>query len=209
MCQLVDFPTNPVYNAEMPDKRFQVRLQGESGLPQDVFENVLYFFTDDEETVADGLADLYDGALFLAGWKGIQIRSYDLSGGQPTFQKDYPNAQAAASLSCPSEVAICLSYATVDNPEASTPRRRGRIYLGPLRYQEIQSDRPTPTLRGQVLDFGAGLAQIGTGTAQTWKLYSKTDGQTADIESIWVDDAWDTQRRRGLEPTLRETRDVQ
>lgn len=58
--------------------------------------------------------------------------------------------------------------------------------------------------------LAAGDASSG---AWTWCIYSPTtETQTASLASSfipivggWVDNAWDTQRRRGLEPTTRTT----
>ena len=191
--------------------RYQVRLQGDTNLPADVYENTLYFDTnalDNLEGTCDGISAAYPAHLPLAGINGLQIRVYELAGGQPIFQKDYPTFAMPGNTG-PGEVAICLSYAAVDDPDASTRRRRGRIYLGPLASTPISAPRPNATLIDQVLDFGEALAQIGSASNRPWHLYSPTDNATAKIESIWCDDAWDTQRRRGLAPTARTVRDVQ
>jgi hypothetical protein len=191
--------------------RYQARLQGVSGLPQDVYENTFYFdtdFPDGVEGICDGLSAAYPAHLPLAGISGFQVRVYELAGGQPVFQKDYPTFAMPGNTG-PGEVAICLSYAAVDDPDASTRRRRGRIYLGPLGATPISSPRPNATLIDQVLDFGEAVASIGFASNTTWHLYSATDNVSAKIESIWCDDAWDTQRRRGLAPTARTVRDVQ
>lgn len=202
----------------MPVYRFQARLQGVSNLPQDVYENTYYFDVQDgplepgfggsAEEVADGLAAAYPANLPLAGIDGFEVRAYELAGGQPIFQKDYPTFAMPGNTG-PGEVAICLSYAGVDDPERSTARRRGRVFLGPLASTPISAPRPNATLIGQVLDFGEDLASIGTANGVTWHLYSQTDQTSVKIESIWCDDSWDTQRRRGLAPTTRTVRDVQ
>ena len=195
----------------MSDLQFTVRLKGNSGLPEDVYENVLFFRlldNDNAESVCDQLNTAYATFPFSGGWNGIEVRVYALGGGQPIFQKTYPTI-AQNQTTGPGEVAVCLSYATVDDPSASTPRRRGRIYIGPLAGGQLQGPRPPAGLNNAVLDLGEDLAQIGGGVGVTWMMYSRTDNVTAKIEVIWVDDAWDTQRRRGLAPTARAQRDVQ
>ncbi len=195
----------------MSDLQFQVRLQGNSGLPEDVYENVLfYFLTDNDlaEDTADDIAAAYDTFSHSGGWNSLEIRVYLLTGGQPIFQKTYP-IQSASLNSGPHEVAVCLSYATVEDPAQSTPRRRGRIYIGPLSGDNLQTTRPGFTLTQSVLQLGQSLASAGGALGSTWEMYSRTDNVTAKIESIWVDNAWDTQRRRGLAPTARTVQDVQ
>lgn len=191
--------------------QYQARWLGVSQLPEDVFENVLYFDTTSIDTVegtADGIVAAFDAWGRHSGINGAEVRAYDLEGGQPIFTKTYAYDHSTTA-GAPPEVALCLSYATVDDPTLSTARRRGRIYLGPLRQTDVQDNRPQATLITDSLALGQALAQIGFASDTTWVMYSRTDQQTAKIESIWVDDAWDTQRRRGLAPTARTVQDVQ
>jgi hypothetical protein len=116
--------------------------------------------------------------------------------------KDY--TQFFGGAEGPTEVALCLSYSADDNA-GGTPRRRGRIYLP---YAGAFA-RPSAALRNSLLDFGELLAQVGTAGNTTWHMYSVRDAAHKKIESISVDDTWDTQRRRGLRATLRVRRDVQ
>lgn len=195
----------------MAAHQFTVRLLGVSGLPKDVYENVLFFDVGAPDTVegtCDGISQAYDDLQIIGGFSGLEIRVYDLGGGQPTFQKQYP-AITSTGETGPGEVAICLSYSAVDDPDASTARRRGRIYVGPLLAAQVGQRRVSDVQAAAVLDFGEDLASVGFASNTTWLLYSRTDTQTAKIESIWVDDAWDTQRRRGLAPSKRTVRDVQ
>lgn len=193
-----------------------VALQGASNLPKDRFVNVLHFEGDDFTTgLMDELWSKYQ-AFITAAVSGLTAGGHVIScyrpGPNPTgpyAQKTYTSAAGGTGGSGPTELALCLSYATVDNPDQAVPRRRGRIYLGPFQAAYSNAARPVPTLRDAVLDLGEGIAQVGTASNITWSMYSKTDASYHKIESIWCDDAWDIQRRRGLAPSLRETRDVQ
>ena len=195
--------------------QFQVRLYGTSGLPEDVFENVLWYEVNAPDTVqgtCNELRDLYVGsgagqAVMIGGYNKVEVRAYAASGGQPVASAG-PTSLTARSPGQPNEMAVCLSYAASDDPQASSARRRGRIYIGPI-VGGNTNGRPSPTVLTQVLAFGQSLAAVGTAGNTTWKLYSRTDGVSAKIESIWVDDAWDVQRRRGLKPSSRQVQDVQ
>ena len=191
--------------------RFQVRLQSATSLPEDVFENVLYFSVDSPDTVqgcAEGIRDAYLNHAPISGVSTIEVRAYPLGGGQPEVIVGPQTATGLSGGTLPTEVALCLSYAAVDDVSASTARRRGRIYIGPIGAAS-PGDRPSSALQSAVLDLGEALAQIGFGANTTWVMYSPTDDTTAKIEAIWVDNAWDTQRRRGFAPTARTVRDVQ
>jgi hypothetical protein len=192
----------------------QVCMRNVSGLPEDVCINTLHFengFPSSSSGLADGIFATYQllKPVLSSDYPNMTIKVYDpgVNPTGPSFQKDY--AFPGGGAPGPSEVACCLSYAAVDNPDASLPRRRGRIYIGPLAASAMNAKRPDPTLRDYILDFGQNIASIGFASNTTWFMYSKIDNVYSKVESIWVDDAWDTQRRRGLAPTLREVRDVQ
>lgn len=192
-----------------------VLLQGATGLPRDKFVNTLHFEGDDWDAgKTDELWSKYQvwlnskcGGLQAAGH---EIRCYHqgLNASGPYFQKSYSTTSSLPNGG-PAEVALCLSYATVDNPDASTPRRRGRIYLGPLSDTQVGATRPTDTLIAAALTLGEGIAQVGLAANVTWSMFSQRDNSYHKIESIWCDDSWDTQRRRGLGPTKITKRDVQ
>lgn len=197
----------------MPVHLFQVRLQGTSGLPEDVYENVLFFNNsnlsiDTAQNTCDSLQAQYNAAGFIAGVKSVEVRAYELGGGQPIAGTGIV-AKPVLSVGVPHEIACCLSYAAEDDPDRATAKRRGRIFLGPLGSGIVGGDRPGPSLRAAVLQFGQDLASIGTAGATTWMLHSRVANESYKVESIWVDDAWDVQRRRGLAPTLRSVQDVQ
>lgn len=193
----------------------QITIQGLSNLPKDRYVHTLHFDGDDwDGTQTDELWSKWEALKdqVLGGYSqtGHRIACYE-PGPNPTgpyFAKDYTVA-AASTNSAVTEVALCLSYAAADDPDASTPRRRGRIYLGPFASGIANLSRPGQTVMDAALAYGEGIAQVGIGQNVTWSLYSPTDATYAKIESIWVDNAWDTQRRRGLEPTVRTVRDVQ
>lgn len=193
----------------------QISLQGISLLPEDRYVNTLHFDGDQwGESLADELWSKVNTFMTAVGG-GIARGPHRISCYEPGpnpagpyFSKEYDRG-VALSGGGPAELACCLSYATVDDPEQSLPRRRGRIYLGPLADVQVNRDRPSALLREKALDYGQGIAQVGLASNVTWVLYSRTDNAYAKIESIWVDDAWDVQRRRGLAPTMREVRDVQ
>lgn len=199
----------------MAHKDVQVVLQGVSSLPKDVFVNTLHFEVnspDSSDGLANGIADAYEVyAQKLGGLKSMTVKVYpegpNPGGPEASVERDL--LPIITSVSGPTEVALCLSYATVDDPEASVPRRRGRIYLGPLRAAAVNQPRPSQAEQDAALDLGEALASVGTASNTTWLMLSKTDDTYAKIESIWTDDSWDTQRRRGLDPTARRVRDVQ
>jgi hypothetical protein len=112
-------------------------------------------------------------------------------------------AYSKSGKGAPAEVALCLSYYEGVN----VPRRRGRVYFGPW-AQAAMAARPEADLREVLRVFGAGLAGLG-GVNVDWQLVSPTNNTRKRITHIWVDDSWDTQRRRGPKSTTRVLNTVQ
>lgn len=191
----------------MAMKRFQVALRNQSLLPRDESINVLYYEVNAPDTVEgtmDEIRDTYAGiaTLINGAYQNMIIKAYDPGPGPPLITKSY--ATPFSGPQGPTEVALCLSY-SADDGVAGTPRRRGRIYV-PLNGT---LSRPSTALVNSLLTFGEALAAVGLAGNTTWFLRSVRDNAFRKIESISVDNEWDTQRRRGMRATARTRRDVQ
>jgi hypothetical protein len=211
----------------------QVRIARTSGLPEDVCINTFHFQTPQPVAVSaaealsivTGLEDFYQGlsgtaATTLMAWfSGVvatgpahEIRVYDMNQPMPRI----PVATATLSLTpgstfLPSEVACCLSYRT--NPVVGIPRARtrGRIYFGPLASTTSDATNTAGDVRPKALftqtlrDAGARLKAPLPGTGIEWAVYSKTGLALRPVDVVSVDNAYDTQRRRGAASTSRIT----
>lgn len=168
--------------------------------------NTLYYQgvqgADAGQAVAQSVADAYaaaDRGSFVFG--AIQVRAYDFDGVLPSGP---PVAVATADQAAtgplsetgPREVACALSY----RAGPSTPRSRGRIFLGPIAGIRTQAPYIDLAVGNAANALGLALANIVTLGAQ-WSLYSRTVQGFAAITNWTVDNAWDTQRSRGLPAT--------
>lgn len=187
---------------------FQIILRNVNQLPEDVYVNTLYFESGGLQTdggIADDIALAYtnlqaaSGGGFSGSIGSMTIKGYEpgpnING--PKFERDY--AFDPAGGAGPAEVALCLSYYA----GANQPRTRGRIYLGPF-ASGVMDERPPAVLRNAVLAFASDISGAG-GVDALWQQVSKTTGARSDVTNWWVDNAWDTQRRRGAAPTGRLT----
>lgn len=126
----------------------------------------------------------------------------------------------------PREIALCLSFhgdltglaeEVADTADAGlerdrpASRKRGRVYIGPLSQAALTAgtdSRPGAGIMAVSLRVGAYLLS-GPAPLVTNELvpvvYSRKLRTTADITGFWVDNEWDTQRRRGLRRTTRST----
>lgn len=210
--------------------RTQVVFPGVSGLPEDRYVTTWAFrrleitsdFEDASLEVGGKLAQFYDApvapntrsvASYMSNeilWDQIELRHYDLSGQPPrepliqTFSLTPP----PQGQPLPEEVAVCLSFFAGTN----SPRRRGRVYIGPLLGGStiaVESDtgRPVPVvgLRQAMVAAAERLRTQFNGEDTSWCVLSQADQTMRDVTAGWVDDAFDTQRRRGRAPVSRLT----
>lgn len=209
--------------------RAQVVFPGRSGLAEDVFVNSFVFRNDNPgqlrtiEHVANDIRDRLQAFYFTPQNTGNsianylssaliapvnpQVKVYDLGQPPPRFPANRTLTAAATDYGAgalPAEVACCLSY-YAGRP---LPRRRGRIYVGPLASGAATVSTVGLAVNGGLRDT---LVQAATGLNSTsgtalvsWHVLSQKDRNAFRITGGWVDDAFDTQRRRGIAPTVRQ-----
>lgn len=203
----------------------QVIFRGLSGSPKDVYTNTFYFRNESgpgsSAQMADNLAtdlqefygtaptDVASPVSISSRMSGAviadnpELRVYDL--GQPAPR--YPiirflTIDFNTTSYFPSEVAACLSYVAAENQ----PRSRGRIYLGPLAANTavVADGRATIDANFRTCAL-ASSRRLMLKPNHTWELWSPTSGQMKTITGLWMDNAFDTQRRRGEEASGRLT----
>jgi hypothetical protein len=209
----------------------QVRLARTTLLPEDVVINTFAFGTPaageaspaDLDAIVASLEDFYKTAgvttRSIASYLSTalsslalkhEIRLYDESAapGSPPVRSSFFTMTINGGTLLPAEVALCMSFKAV--PVALTPirRRRGRVYIGPFASDSLGTTslgdaRPTQLLQETIADAGKRLADAA---GHGWSVFSRFNGVAAEVVEIWVDNAWDTQRRRGSDPSSRITR---
>jgi hypothetical protein len=150
----------------------------------------------------------------------------DLTGvapmGSPIGTTNFTLTAANNQSPLPEEVATVISYhgdldAPVSMPNPSPPpatirpqsRRRGRTYVGPLAVTTGVDlgtlFRPAPAWRTRlgraIVDLKDDIDAITGGLYLG--VWSRADAEVYPLVAGWVDDAWDVQRRRGLDATTR------
>lgn len=206
--------------------RAQVRLSYFSGLPEDVVTNTLYFITGgvpatpaELDDIAARIESAYSewgpwlGAPLRRGTDLSEIRMYDMADPEPrvpvyTHVWTLPAASAATCL--PLECSAVLSFHAAYTSGVPNARRRGRIYLGPLIASASASGTASTfpqVVSTLVTDIVAGAVLLGTDVTEvvTWAQYSPTTGLASPVEGGWVDNEFDTQRRREARATTRTT----
>lgn len=210
--------------------RFDTILQATSGLPRDNVVNTWHFSNDnptvtDFDNVRDMLRDFFTlnpnvpGAAtaglqsYLAGalvTNTALVRAYNLADPTPripVYQSEFTLSGLGGGTPLPSEVALVLSFQGTRVSGEAQAGKRNRKYIGPWAASASSATgRPTS---GAMLTMRAAARRMREASAASvnweWVWYSETTGDSGIIEGGWVDDAWDTQRRRGLSATTRGT----
>lgn len=180
----------------------------------------LQSFYNNAQTSGSTVANLLGTQLSRAA-NGVTIKQYDLDGhllgdahGSPRRVSTFTlGASQGGETNMPSEVAICLSYHALltdfqqelgnTRPAA---RRRGRLYLGPLCTLARTQDATTGDVKVSSVARStltqAATALLASPTV-SWSQWSRKQAAVSDVTGGFVDDAFDTQRRRGRNASLR------
>jgi len=158
----------------------------------------------DPEGLANDLADALNG--WEPGSVPLKIKVYDAQGTVPVYPvaEVTRNGPAVPLAGANREVAVCLSFYAGSN----RPRHRGRLYIpAPVAGMALTGSRPSAGVQQKAADLVPLFADLG-GADVDWCVYSRLDDTARSVSHWWVDNAWDVQRRRGLQPTARLEGDV-
>lgn len=226
------FPEDDIVNsfAIDADPQWDNTAIGEISIP--LFN---FYFTDTTQAarrVADNL-----GPGLVRGPGGAVCDIYDITGkldgsphGSPvaTDVKDTTPSRAEPAAGLPEEVALKVTFRAenydlqpveradgVDpGAEVDRPRQRytGGFYLGPLAtgwsYTNANKVRPTPLYITDTLNAAERLVDELAAFGHWLGVWSRSDASLRRVSKVEIDDAFDTQRRRGVAPTVRNARTV-
>jgi|ERR1700760_114935 len=190
----------------MANFRVQVANHTAVSLPKDYAVNTLYFVGDDPggpawTTFLTSLAAAWVLVTNLAN-KNFTIKAYDMADPIPRPVKAMVTQAGTDHISGPGEVACCLSYYATRN----LPRRRGRIYMGPIQGAETSTPNPDGAFINSIIACGVAIDTAASVAGLVWSVRSEKDNAYFPITNLWVDNAWDTIRKRGYDSTARVTR---
>jgi len=190
----------------MPPIKLNTTVWADSTLPRDgmqinpVVNGVIGLV--DVESLVDDWMTAFKGYSPTAAVNQITVKAYDVSLPKPNYPlyERTDNVGAAAPATGIREPAMCLSFYAGTN----TKRRRGRLYLpvNILQASNSYAVRPGTTMIDKVAALVPILTALG-GVDIDWSVWSRVDGSARAVTNWWVDNEWDTQRRRGLRGTTR------
>lgn len=195
----------------MPNYLVQTILKTEDGNPENYVTNTWAWQVDslstDAPIVEAGLLDFYNAInpIFsdLLQQSNHEFKWYLAPGVPP----NYPERVTLWSFNVnpggaplPSEVALCLSFQASIQAGLPQARRRGRVYLGPLDTPTLGSDgRPETATLNLIAGAATGLLAVSdTNGTLEWGVYSRVTQTLVSVNNGWIDNSYDTQRRRGV-----------
>lgn len=200
--------------------RVQVELQKTSLTPEDIVVNTWHV---DQDTTVDPIDaqtpvlafynaitnQISDSVARTSGAHRIKI--YDLSDPTPRVPiSDNPWTLQSGGTGddLPPEIACCVSFQA--SPQSGIPqgRRRGRVYIGPLKVSAIDEERFAAATLTLLANAAETMANSLNTNGCPLGVYSPTDAQLYLADEIWVDDAIDIQRRRGVAAVSRTVRTI-
>lgn len=203
-----------------------------SNVPADVAVNTLHFeLSDDEsETLYDivlaRVANFWNSSTapqvnpldaYLSAYvnvtSGNSIKLYRQADAKPRAPRDTSALSRAASplstASLPFEVAVCGSFKAAPISGIPAGRLRNRIYVGPLNQSAMtttasQPSRPTAVFMADITRAFTRLKSADTADV-VWAGWSSRGAIGWEPATCWVDNEFDSQRRRGQDATSRTT----
>jgi hypothetical protein len=162
-------------------------------------------------TAAAALAEFVDAwsttatlnSLMQGDYELDTVQVYDVAAGGPPIDEVLAASTdrlSPSGASGPQEVQICVTRWVGDS--LGRPTKLGRWYFGPVAHGAMNAARPSSTNRQIILNFQEKLHNNLDLINYVPVVDSKGDLHVPrPIVQYSVDDAWDTQRRRGVDPT--------
>jgi len=217
----------------MADFYCRMQLQYDTLLPRDVSESSFAFtsasvdagLADDMKTAVESFWN-QDGTTFAGSIgsflspviiRGTNVAKFTIYGintatgllGEPLLEQPFDLVDSPIqNVSLPAEVALCTSF----NASGSGParRRRGRMFIGPFNTGALgtatsSETPPAGELMGVLRDATERLNSAMVVWGGQLCVWSRADAELKPVTDGWVDNAWDIQRRRGVDPSARTT----
>lgn len=205
--------------------RAQVAFPFFSNLPSDVWTNTLHFtelaplgLAGASALITPLLSDFYETIYAVARPMAnycqpgsATVNWYDLTEPEPRVPIILPLAATitVAASKVPTEVSIVASFQGDRSPGIPQARRRGRIYLGGCGDNMVETSavnaypRLTTGVQNAVATACENLITALSGSGMRWSVWSPTDQAATIITNGWVDNMFDTQRRRSVNTEFR------
>lgn len=138
----------------------------------------------------------------------VEAYAIDLATGATGFPVSSVNFSMPAASSgddLPLEQSICTSIAAAAPSGVNPARRRGRVFVGPFNINIGNGLRVQPGTRTQFATITKRLLDEVLANGDALSIWSRADHALYPVIRGWVDNDWDTQRRRQEDASARTT----
>lgn len=201
--------------------RAQITLNPSSGLPRDAIVNTFHYDVVSTYALARAAVNLAVGAFYntidtdlsaLILQTGHTLKHFNLDDTPPRipFIHSFNFDTATSANRLPGEVACVVSTAAAPVSGIQPASLRNRFFLGPLSSNTLAT---TGLIAPTIVTKFANAAQTmfnsinASGEAEA-VIYSPTRDEARPMVSIFVNNEFDTQRRRGRLETERQSRGI-
>ena len=198
--------------------RVQYTFHTDDGIAANYITNTMYYdvITENETTYNEILVgfttalaeidQLLGSSLTLTGHECKMYRMSDPEPRSPVYESEF-GLSTTGTTQLPTEVSVCVSFQGSKVSGLPQSRRRGRIFMGPIANTATGTDGRLTNANAILFgDFGQSLLDSSTANSNyDWAVYSPTNGTAVNVVDGWVDNEFDTQRRRGRIATQRWT----
>lgn len=188
--------------------------------------NYLEYIEDTLQAAYDNVTGAYTHDIDRTPGATLTFYDWTIAAPNPPIATSTLTIQAVSGTAydLPQEVALVCSFEAPTVAGVPMARRRGRVYLGPwCTASAVDSTVPPTSIITATKDFGLDIVTACplNGTIASWAVLSRKQGggwllpgqsgppnfaaAVSPVTHGWVDNAWDTQRRRGQKATARTT----
>lgn len=203
----------------MPLLRCLATIDMDSGNPDDTVSNTWWFISTGTRSTdtADIIValDTFYGSIDqvfskFCATNGLRYRFYDMSEPEPrvAYSDSYRTFTPATTDALPPELCIVGTFQADPVSGGNQRSRRGRLYFGPLDAGNLDASTGLwANSRVTLVSNALGVLRDASSAATDWNwvVHSPTYLTDVTVQSGWVDNAPDIQRRRGVEATFRDT----
>lgn len=152
------------------------------------------------------IVGVYPATVAQNNWRLKVYNMNDPTPRAPIVDSNFNLSSAPAGDPLPHECSIVVSWQAERQSGQSQASRRNRVYIGPLDKSLVGTDgRFTTSATDTVRDAAQTLLTASDGAAGWSWVVASSNGGPFEIANGWVDNAVDSQRRRGVLATLRDT----
>jgi hypothetical protein len=185
-----------------------------TNVPADIVTNTLHLSGADLAAVTPGIAAIkvfynaisahYSSVVSQNAWRFKVYNLDDTKPRAPVYEETWNLTAAPAGATLPAECAMVLSFQAARQSGEPQARRRNRIFIGPLDQTLLGVDGRWTTAANNLLANAADALLASSVAAGGWSwVVTSAFGGPYEINNGWVDNAPDTQRRRGVKATAR------